>query len=104
MKTIFKCILICVIVQFFNCKGMDNKYVIKLDNLKNTQYVGRIFVGSNNQEINVIFSTGSSMIWFPTSECETCRNTTNKFNKESSETLKTFNTPFTYKVNFYFKV
>jgi hypothetical protein len=39
--------------------------VITLHNYKNVQYYGSIFVGSNKQEMTVIFDTGSNLLWIP---------------------------------------
>lgn len=43
----------------------DKTNVITLHNYKNVQYFGSIFVGSNKQEITVIFDTGSNLLWIP---------------------------------------
>eukprot|EP00744_Colponema_vietnamica_P001293 GILI01002156.1.p1 GENE.GILI01002156.1~~GILI01002156.1.p1 ORF type:complete len:430 (+),score=127.67 GILI01002156.1:97-1290(+) len=43
---------------------------ITLDNFRNTQYVGRIGVGSPAQYLNVIFDTGSANLWIDSALCK----------------------------------
>merc|ERR1719456_232704 len=43
---------------------------IGLTNLKDSQYVGRIGVGSNKDPINVVFDTGSTNIWIASTFCK----------------------------------
>lgn len=40
-----------------------------MQNIKNTQYIGRIGVGTPPQYINVIFDTGSTNLWITSSQC-----------------------------------
>lgn len=43
---------------------------IPLRNIKNTQYVGTIGVGSPPQHVSVIFDTGSSNLWITSAQCK----------------------------------
>ena len=42
---------------------------LTLANIKNTQYIGKIGVGTPPQFINVIFDTGSTNLWVTSAKC-----------------------------------
>jgi len=65
------------------------EYMLHLQDISNSQYVGRIGVGTPIQYFDVIFDTGSSNLWINSIDCqdEACVEH-HQFNHESSRTYK----------------
>merc|ERR1719456_1243126 len=61
---------------------------IGLTNLKDSQYVGRIGVGSNKDPINVVFDSGSTNIWIASMDCK--EGSCLKHKRYDQSTSKTF--------------
>lgn len=59
---------------------------VVLENNSNLQYIGQLEIGSPPQNLTFIFDTGSSWLWAPSIDCETCNNST-KFNYSDSSTF-----------------
>lgn len=58
-----------------------------IENYRNVQYFGDIYLGSNNSRHSVIFDTGSNILWVPSIDCKSCRINSNKFDYEKSKTF-----------------
>jgi len=55
--------------RFIGQNSIQKEVHLTLANIKNTQYIGRIGVGSPPQFINVIFDTGSTNLWVQSAQC-----------------------------------
>lgn len=62
---------------------------VPIMNFQDAQYYGPINIGSNGQPFTVIFDTGSSNLWVPSSQCKTLACLPhNKYHSEQSSTYK----------------
>jgi hypothetical protein len=59
---------------------------ISLTDYQELQYFGNLLFGSNKQPISVLFDTGSSICWIPTTECPLDECTGGRFDNETSVT------------------
>lgn len=75
---------------------------VPITNYFNIQYYGDIYIGSNYQEMSVIFDTGSNILWVSSKDCSQCRNFTAKYSPEESTTFKDLKTKknITYAIGF----
>jgi len=46
---------------------------LKLSTQYGMAYIGTINIGQNNKPLTAIFDTGSSLIWFADSACQSCK-------------------------------
>ena len=47
---------------------------IELENTRDIQYKGDLYLGSSGQKLSLVFDTGSIWTWIALSDCTTCRN------------------------------
>jgi hypothetical protein len=65
--------------------------VLKLSNRHDVQYYGDIYLGIPKKKMTVIFDTGSNILWVPSSECNTCRANSIRYNPVVSKTSEKIN-------------
>ena len=58
-----------------------------LYNYRDTQYFGKLYIGSHKAELEFIFDTGSPWFCVPTTECKACPSA--KYDTKLSSTFKT---------------
>ena len=62
--------------------------IIKLQNRHDVQYYGDIYMGIPKTKLSVIFDTWSNILWVPSSQCQTCRINSVKYNPALSKTAE----------------
>lgn len=69
--------------------GKVKKYTLKLEDIRNTQYVGTLGIGTPPQMLDVIMDTGSSNLWVNSEKCmsEGCR-AHHRFDQTRSSTFQ----------------
>lgn len=72
-------------LKAFSLSGSE----VPIHNFQDAQYYGPIHIGSNNQKFTVIFDTGSSNLWVPSSQCKTLSCLPHeKYHSDQSSTYK----------------
>jgi len=68
---------------------------VKITNFENAQYYGQVEIGTPAQTFNVVYDTGSSNLWVPSSHCTSisCLVHT-RYNAGKSSTYKANGTAF----------
>jgi len=63
------------LTQLSTAAGAHPAYIEKrLYDFFNIQIYSKIYIGSNKQEFDLIFDTGSAWVWVGTDMCDTCAN------------------------------
>ncbi|CAD2098572.1 pepsinogen, putative [Plasmodium vinckei brucechwatti] len=67
----------------------DNVFLVPLQHLRDSQFVGKLLVGTPPQEIHPIFDTGSTNLWVVTTDCkeESCKKV-HRYNPNKSKTFR----------------
>ncbi|SBT30491.1 plasmepsin X, putative [Plasmodium ovale wallikeri] len=67
----------------------ENVFLVPLRHLRDSQFVGKLLVGTPPQVIHPIFDTGSTNLWVVTTECEedSCKKV-NRYNPQMSKTFR----------------
>eukprot|EP01031_Cornospumella_fuschlensis_P019470 gene19470-23862_t len=81
-------------------RGVKATYKVKQDgsivinDYENSQYYGKITLGTPAQSFDVIFDTGSSDLWVASSQCDDSCGRHKKYNSAASSTYKANGTVF----------
>jgi len=67
---------------------------VKLQDFQNVQYYGTVQLGTPPQSFKVMFDTGSSNLWVPSSTCTNCAFWKSMYNPSASSTYKANGTEF----------
>ena len=60
----------------------------------NVQLMAKIYIGSNLQPFNMIFDTGSNILWVNSRVCSNCPFYISKFDERTSDTFSFYNVVF----------
>lgn len=72
-------------------KSKDNVFLVPLNHLRDSQFVGKLEVGTPPQTIQPIFDTGSTNLWVVTTSCkEKSCTKVNRYDPSKSSTFKKF--------------
>lgn len=71
-------------------ESKDNVFLVPLNHLRDSQFVGSIEIGTPPQKINPIFDTGSTNLWVVSVDCNepSCTKVKNRFVPKNSSTFK----------------
>jgi len=67
---------------------------VKLQDFRNVQYYGTVQLGTPAKSFKVMFDTGSSNLWVPSSKCTNCAFWKSKYNPFASSTYRANGTEF----------
>jgi len=70
---------------------------VKLQDFRNVQYYGTVQLGTPTKDFKVLFDTGSSNLWVPSSTCTNCAFWKSKYNPSESSTYRANGTDFKIK-------
>jgi len=79
--------------KYFPTEDPDGGHPVPVHNFGNAQYYGPVAVGTPPQTFNVIFDTGSSNLWLPSTQCKNC-GLHPKYKSGSSSTYRANGTKF----------
>ncbi|CRG98084.1 plasmepsin X, putative [Plasmodium gallinaceum] len=67
----------------------DNVFLVPLKHLRDSQFVGKLLIGTPPQEMHPIFDTGSTNLWVVTTKCEeeSCKKV-HRYNPNKSKTFR----------------
>jgi len=61
--------------------------VVPLTDVQDSEYYGEVTIGSPGQTFTVIYDTGSSNLWIPSSSCTNCKKEGSKYDSTQSSTF-----------------
>ena len=55
--------VLIVLFYLFGIYIQKERFIMKLENFQNLQYYGKVYVGEDKKELDLIFSTTSGITW-----------------------------------------